>query len=138
MTIRNIDDDAADFRFDVRAIKRGDATITVAEEYQIEDPEGFPRRPRIRIRSQLATEVPAEEESLDNSRADNYDSQEEFESKASMASWSGQPAIKGSTEQMRMALLTFSLVGLQFVPISWRTDWTTWLMGNTGSLGALR
>jgi hypothetical protein len=30
-----------------------------------------------------------------------------------MASWSGQPHIKGSTEAMRMALLTFSLVGLQ-------------------------
>ncbi|PQE31203.1 sucrose transporter protein [Rutstroemia sp. NJR-2017a WRK4] len=137
MTIRNIDDDAADFRFDVRAIKRGDATITVAEEYQIEDPEGFPRRPRIRIRSQLATEVPAAEERLENSRADNYDSQEEFESKANMASWSGQPAIKGSTEQMRMALLTFSLVGLQFVPISLRTDWTTWLMDCTPYLLSL-
>ncbi|RDL34703.1 MFS general substrate transporter [Venustampulla echinocandica] len=31
-----------------------------------------------------------------------------------MASWSGQPHIKGSSEAMRMALLTFSLVGLQF------------------------
>lgn len=30
-----------------------------------------------------------------------------------MASWAGQPHIKGSTETMRMALLTFSLVGLQ-------------------------
>jgi hypothetical protein len=29
------------------------------------------------------------------------------------ASWAGQPAIKGSTETMRMALLTFSLIGLQ-------------------------
>jgi hypothetical protein len=32
-----------------------------------------------------------------------------------MASWSGQPHVKGSTETMRMALLTFSLVGLQYV-----------------------
>lgn len=32
-----------------------------------------------------------------------------------MASWQGQPAVKGSTESMRMALLTFSLVGIQFV-----------------------
>ena len=32
-----------------------------------------------------------------------------------MASWAGQPAIKGSTESMRMALLTLSLVGLQCV-----------------------
>ncbi|KAI9745106.1 MAG: hypothetical protein M1818_001384 [Claussenomyces sp. TS43310] len=31
-----------------------------------------------------------------------------------MSSWSGQPTIKGSSETMRMALLTFSLVGLQF------------------------
>jgi hypothetical protein len=34
---------------------------------------------------------------------------------ANMASWSGQPTIKGSTEAMRMALLTFSLAGLQYV-----------------------
>ncbi|KAL8949211.1 MAG: hypothetical protein Q9222_004661 [Ikaeria aurantiellina] len=30
------------------------------------------------------------------------------------ASWTGTPSIKGSTESVRMALLTFSLVGLQF------------------------
>ncbi|KAL8677858.1 MAG: hypothetical protein Q9186_005744 [Xanthomendoza sp. 1 TL-2023] len=30
------------------------------------------------------------------------------------ASWTGTPSIKGSTESIRMALLTFSLVGLQF------------------------
>jgi hypothetical protein len=30
-----------------------------------------------------------------------------------MASWAGQPAIKGSSESMRMALLTFSIIGLQ-------------------------
>lgn len=35
---------------------------------------------------------------------------------ADMASWVGQPAIKGSTESMRMALLTLSLIGLQYVP----------------------
>lgn len=33
----------------------------------------------------------------------------------SMASWAGTPAIKGSTESMRMMLLTFSLIGLQYV-----------------------
>ncbi|KAF4634368.1 hypothetical protein G7Y89_g3734 [Cudoniella acicularis] len=33
---------------------------------------------------------------------------------ADMASWAGQPHIKGSTEALRMMLLTFSLVGLQF------------------------
>ena len=32
-----------------------------------------------------------------------------------MASWVGQPAIKGSTESVRMALLTLSLIGLQCV-----------------------
>ncbi|KZF25981.1 MFS general substrate transporter [Xylona heveae TC161] len=32
----------------------------------------------------------------------------------STASWSGTPSIKGSSESMRMALLTFSLVGIQF------------------------
>jgi hypothetical protein len=29
------------------------------------------------------------------------------------ASWAGQPSIKGSSETMRMVLLTFSLIGLQ-------------------------
>ena len=29
--------------------------------------------------------------------------------------WSGAPSIKGSSESMRMALLTFSLIGLQYV-----------------------
>jgi hypothetical protein len=32
-----------------------------------------------------------------------------------MSSWAGQPAIKGSSETMRMALLTFSMIGLQYV-----------------------
>ena len=36
---------------------------------------------------------------------------------AEMATWSGQPSVKGSSESMRMALLTFSLVGLQLVPL---------------------
>ena len=31
------------------------------------------------------------------------------------ASWAGSPSIKGSTESIRMALLTFSLIGLQCV-----------------------
>jgi hypothetical protein len=30
-----------------------------------------------------------------------------------MAQWAGQPHIKGSTESVRMALLTFGLIGLQ-------------------------
>lgn len=30
-----------------------------------------------------------------------------------MSSWSGQPSIKGSSETIRMALLTFSLIGVQ-------------------------
>ena len=30
------------------------------------------------------------------------------------ASWAGSPSIKGSTESIRMALLTFSLIGLQY------------------------
>ena len=39
--------------------------------------------------------------------------QEKDEEDDMVASWAGQPAIKGSTESMRMALLTFSLIGLQ-------------------------
>jgi len=30
-----------------------------------------------------------------------------------MAQFTGTPAVKGSTDSMRMALLTFSLIGLQ-------------------------
>ncbi|KAI1617716.1 major facilitator superfamily domain-containing protein [Exophiala viscosa] len=37
------------------------------------------------------------------------------------ASWSGNPSIKGSTESMRMVLLTFCLIGLQF---TWGTEMT--------------
>ncbi|KAL2386536.1 hypothetical protein RJZ90_000674 [Blastomyces dermatitidis] len=34
------------------------------------------------------------------------------------ASWVGTPSIKGGTEAIRMALLTFSLVGLQLHAVS--------------------
>lgn len=37
-----------------------------------------------------------------------------------MSSWAGQPSIKGSSEAMRMALLTFSVIGVQYV--SWDFD----------------
>ena len=33
--------------------------------------------------------------------------------------WSGQPRIKGASESMRMFLLTFSMIGLQF---AWGTE----------------
>lgn len=36
-------------------------------------------------------------------------------SKEMAAQYLGQPSVKGSTETMRMMLLTFSLVGLQYV-----------------------
>lgn len=32
-----------------------------------------------------------------------------------MASWAGQPSVKGSTEGVRMALLTLTAMGLQYV-----------------------
>lgn len=38
-----------------------------------------------------------------------------------MASWAGQPAVKGSTETMRMVLLTFCLIGIQCVLVL--TSW---------------
>ena len=34
---------------------------------------------------------------------------------AEMASWSGQPAIKGGSEMMRMVLLTFNAIGITYV-----------------------
>ena len=33
------------------------------------------------------------------------------------AQWQGTPHVKGSSESMRMLLLTFSLIGLQYVYI---------------------
>lgn len=36
-------------------------------------------------------------------------------SRANMASWAGKPSIKGSTESVRMALLTLTAMGLQYV-----------------------
>jgi hypothetical protein len=36
----------------------------------------------------------------------------------SVAQWTGSPSIKGSSESMRMALLTASLVGLQYAATS--------------------
>ena len=36
-------------------------------------------------------------------------------SRSAMAQWAGQPRIKGSSETMRMIMLTFSLVGIQYV-----------------------
>jgi hypothetical protein len=33
-----------------------------------------------------------------------------------VAQWTGTPSVKGSTESMRMALLTASLIGLQYAP----------------------
>lgn len=33
---------------------------------------------------------------------------------SAQAQWSGHPSVKGSSEAMKMALLTLSLVGLQY------------------------
>lgn len=41
-----------------------------------------------------------------------------------MAQWSGTPHVKGSSETVRMALLTFSIIGLQSVyPAPIRNKW---------------
>ena len=62
-------------------------------------------------------------EAIDTAEKFKFEAEEVFEgtfekpqiagAREEMASWSGQPHVKGSTETMRMALLTFSLVGLQ-------------------------
>ncbi|KAF7921348.1 uncharacterized protein EAE98_004628 [Botrytis deweyae] len=122
----NIDDDAADSNstFDKRELgerqkrnyfNRGDTTINFderqqqAEEFEFDERQG---RSRNRVRSRVVEGLGESSEGV--LRGGDLDFEGYFESKADMASWSGQPAIKGSTEQMRMALLTFSLVGLQF------------------------
>lgn len=55
----------------------------------------------------------------------NIDRENIQEEEADMASWVGQPAIKGSSESMRMALLTLSLIGLQF---TWGIEMTCMLL----------
>ncbi|CAL8575186.1 hypothetical protein XPA_001126 [Xanthoria parietina] len=47
--------------------------------------------------------------------------QKKLDSMPQSSSWTGTPSIKGSTESIRMALLTFSLVGLQF---TWGVEMT--------------
>jgi hypothetical protein len=53
----------------------------------------------------------------DNEHSDNINTYKQRERRGSkrrtMAIWAGKPTIKGSTETMRMALLTFSLIGIQ-------------------------
>lgn len=44
---------------------------------------------------------------------EHEDSEEKLGDEKDMASWAGRPSIKGSTESMRMALLTISLIGIQ-------------------------
>lgn len=61
-----------------------------------------------------AKEEEVEEEEDDRSE---FGEVEELEDNTEMgaASWAGTPTIRGSSESMRMALLTVSLVGLQYV-----------------------
>lgn len=121
MTIINIDDDAADSTSSLEkrqgedkqrrktAIGIFDERKQQAEEFEFEE-----RRARSsnRVRSR-AVDFSGESTGEIVLRGGELDLEVHVESKADMASWSGQPTIKGSTEQMRMALLTFSLVGLQ-------------------------
>jgi hypothetical protein len=60
----------------------------------------------------------ADDSSFDSSSDDGIDSYKEqgriFTARLEdMAQWAGQPTIKGSRESMRMALLTFSIIGIQ-------------------------
>ena len=61
--------------------------------------------------SVVAGETPQEEEEEAKAEEDTVEGVEGRDE--DMALWVGQPPIKGSTETMRMILLTFSLIGLQ-------------------------
>ncbi|KAF4999268.1 hypothetical protein FDECE_11562 [Fusarium decemcellulare] len=52
--------------------------------------------------------------SSDRSSRDSYDYGRDRYNPANMASWSGQPAIKGSSEAVRMVLLNFVTIGITF------------------------
>lgn len=56
-------------------------------------------------------ETPRDRRHHDDSDALGYD----HYNPANMASWAGQPAIKGSSEGVRMVLLTFVTIGITYV-----------------------
>lgn len=65
------------------------------------------------IEEALGEEVKAADE--EDEDEDEFENQSQGDiDQDTMSSWSGQPAIKGSSESMRMALLTFSMIGLQY------------------------
>lgn len=55
---------------------------------------------------------------------------------AKMSSWAGQPSVKGSSEAMRMMLLTFSSVGMTFVQHRFPKAESTTDNGSAASRGA--
>ncbi|KAH7257129.1 major facilitator superfamily domain-containing protein [Fusarium tricinctum] len=55
-----------------------------------------------------------ERDSLDRSSQDSYTYRPPGQNPAGMATWSGQPAIRGNSEAVRMILLSFVTIGITF------------------------
>ncbi|KAF5026549.1 hypothetical protein F66182_1338 [Fusarium sp. NRRL 66182] len=54
------------------------------------------------------------QDSLDRDGHDSYDYTHQGHNSANMASWSGQPAVRGNSEAVRMILLSFVTIGITF------------------------
>jgi solute carrier family 45 protein 1/2/4 len=66
-----------------------------------------------RTAERIAFEFESEEDEIEKYKEDQRRVLDSGGGLADMASWAGQSAIKGSSESMRMALLTFSIIGIQ-------------------------
>ncbi|KAF5623320.1 SUT1D-like sucrose transporter [Fusarium sp. NRRL 52700] len=62
---------------------------------------------------------------------DNVSFESQGRNPANMASWSGQPAIRGNSEAVRMILLSFVTIGITF---TWGIEMTLWIAGPLSGL----
>lgn len=89
---------------------------TSGSRTKVEEPEVNERNEDISIELRDHEEEDGDEHLREERRESGHAGANIEVTDADMASWVGQPAIKGSTESMRMALLTLSLIGLQYAP----------------------
>jgi hypothetical protein len=92
-------------------IRRDGRVINPPEDFEVDDDAADITEQNSHQQQQQRAAYPISGTHQADGEEDQTKVEEEDDDMA--ASWAGQPAIKGSTESMRMALLTFSLIGLQ-------------------------
>ena len=109
-----------DVTADIAATDDAEATALLAREGQVEElslDDRIDRKTRAHDdQDKERREEGEEEEEEEEEERDELRLEGEVEIRGEdddMAQWAGQPHIKGSTESIRMALLTFALIGLQ-------------------------